>query len=94
MTAHDLSVGRRVPRMTANPQRAEEHRMGKRIVRGVAIAVPTLATFFALVVLFALRGRGAPVVPGMLTGAVVGALAGCFAGFWVGTVISGPDFEE
>lgn len=76
------------------PALGPEQRMARRIVTWTIIAIPFTAAFFALLVLFALRDANVPLLAPMAAGAVVGVSAGAFAGLWVGTIVSGKDFDD
>ena len=96
----------RAPEVVARPHLVEvtrdsavdphtvERNLAGRMVVGIAIAVPIVAGFYALLVALALRGSGAPIAAPLLMGAGIGVFAACFWGFWFGIAASVREIEE
>jgi hypothetical protein len=71
-----------------------ERNLARRMIIGIAIAVPICAGLFAMLVALALRGSGTPIAAPVLMGAGIGTFAGCFWGFWFGIAASIREMEE
>jgi hypothetical protein len=71
-----------------------ERNLARRMIVGIAIAVPICAGLYAAIVALALGGSDAPVVAPLLMGAGIGAFAACFWGFWFGIAATVREIEE
>jgi len=71
-----------------------ERNLARRMIIGIAIAVPIVAGLYAFLVALAMRGSDAPLAAPLLMGAGIGAFAACFWGFWFGIAASVREIEE
>jgi hypothetical protein len=71
-----------------------ERNLARRMIIGIAIAVPICAGLFGMLVAFALRSSDTQIVAPVLMGAGIGTFAACFWGFWFGIAASVREIEE
>jgi hypothetical protein len=71
-----------------------ERNLARRMIIGIAIAIPICTALFASLVALALRGSSTSIVAPVLMGAGIGAYAACFWGFWFGIAASIREIEE
>jgi hypothetical protein len=77
-----------------DPDVLAEHRLVHRVFISMAIVIPILTAFTALLVFAAARIAGVPAVGPTAMGAGIGVLSGVFFGMWAGVVASVSDIEH
>jgi hypothetical protein len=81
-------------RPNATLDRLVERHLMRRIIIGIAIAMPIAVVAYAGIVVLALRNSDVPVGAQIATGAGVGALAALFWGMWFGIFASTKELED
>jgi hypothetical protein len=83
-----------VNQSSTGDSRVAERNLARRMLIGIALAIPVGAGLYVVLVALALRGSGTPLTAALLMGAGIGTFAALFWGFWFGIAASVREIEE